>query len=298
MPINRVAWRNVHLYDASTGATLGGFYQKGSLTEATLVWILGNVLLVVEDHWTVRFRATGRTITPSSNPVVPGDYDIYSKGTIRVSDEAWFSRLISHAVSGREDAFRDGVRARDGKCVISGEVNDGALWGVWAGFQAAHVFPLEHENLWMQFNYGRWITNMDGVVGRSKINSLQNGLLMSENLHTRFDQYLFSINPDDSHKVITFMPNHWGIDGRILDPICRQPNHPDRVSDEVLRWHFRQCVLANMRGAGEPVFETDFPAGTDMMETLRAEPYGKERLEMELASRLRFMAGEGEGRAH
>ncbi|KAK9357170.1 hypothetical protein V1504DRAFT_479111 [Lipomyces starkeyi] len=123
MPINRVAWRNVHFYESSTGATLGGFYQKGSLTEATLVWILGNVLLVVEDHWTVRFRASGRIITPSSNPVVPGDYDIYSKGTIRVSDEAWYSLLISHAVSGREDTFRDGVRARDGKCVISGEVN-------------------------------------------------------------------------------------------------------------------------------------------------------------------------------
>ncbi|KAF8434904.1 hypothetical protein BGX38DRAFT_1218585 [Terfezia claveryi] len=32
---------------------------------------------------------------------------------------------------------------------------------------------------------------------------------------------------------------------------------PHRVSDEVLRWHFRQNVLANMRGAGEPVFEHD-----------------------------------------
>ncbi|KAK9388452.1 hypothetical protein V1515DRAFT_532974, partial [Lipomyces mesembrius] len=99
------------------------------------------------------------------------------------------------------------------------------------------------------------------------------------------------------HKVITFMPNHWGIDGRILDPICRNPNNPDRVSYEVLRWPFRQCVLDNMRGAGEPVFETDFPAGTDMMATLRDEPYGTERFEMELASRLTFMAEEGEVRS-
>lgn len=29
--------------------------------------------------------------------------------------------------------------------------------------------------------------------------------------------------------------------------------------DQLLRWHFRQAVLANMRGAGEPVFENDFP---------------------------------------
>jgi hypothetical protein len=86
------------------------------------------------------------------------------------------------------------------------------------------------------------------------------------------------------------------IDGRVLDPICRNPGNPDRVSDEVLRWHFRQSVLANMRGAGEPVFETDFPPGTDMMATLRAEPCGKERFEMELASRLRIMPEDDEVR--
>ena len=80
MPINRVAWRNVHIHDASTGTTLGGFYQQGSLTEATLIWILSNVLLIVEGTWTVRHRESGRTMTPSSNPVVPGDYDIYNEG--------------------------------------------------------------------------------------------------------------------------------------------------------------------------------------------------------------------------
>jgi hypothetical protein len=71
-----------------------------------------------------------------------------------------------------------------------------------------------------------------------------------------------------------------------MDYLCRQEDDPNRVSDDVLRWHFRQSVLANMRGGGEPVFETDFPDGTDMMATLYTEPYGKERFEMELASRL------------
>jgi len=107
MLINRVAWRNVYFYNASTGATLGGFHQKGSLTEATLIWIFSNVLLVVDRHWTVKHRESSRTITPSSNPVVLGDYDIYSEGksflsnimflkliclgAIQVSDEAWFA---------------------------------------------------------------------------------------------------------------------------------------------------------------------------------------------------------------
>jgi len=77
------------------------------------------------------------------------------------------------------------------------------------------------------------------------------------------------------------------VDGRTLDPVCRDPANPHRVSDQLLRWHFRQSVLANMRGAGELVFEDDFPPGTDMMGEARAGPYAEERLEMEFASRSR-----------
>jgi hypothetical protein len=80
MLANRAAWRNVYFYDASTGAALGGFYQKGSLTETTLIWAISYVLLTLEDHCTIKHRASGRIITSSSNPVVPGDYNIYSKG--------------------------------------------------------------------------------------------------------------------------------------------------------------------------------------------------------------------------
>jgi hypothetical protein len=46
-----------------------------------------------------------------------------------------------------------------------------------------------------------------------------------------------------------------------------------------------------MRGVGEPIFESDFPPGTDKMATLRDEPYGKERLEMEILSRLKTQKG-------
>jgi len=84
-----------------------------------------------------------------------------------------------------------------------------------------------------------------------------------------------------------FNADTFGLDGRVLDPVCRDPADPHHVSDELLRWHFRQCVLANMKAAGEPVFEHDFPPGTDMLRELREGPYGQERFEMELAARLR-----------
>jgi len=41
-----------------------------------------------------------------------------------------------------------------------------------------------------------------------------------------------------------------------------------------------------MRGAGEPIFEHDFPPGTDMMTEIQEGPYAQERLEMEFAVRL------------
>jgi hypothetical protein len=128
MSRDRVGWRNVHLYEASTGEALGGFFQQGSLTEANLIWILTNILLIVDRSWTIRHRGSNRKITPSSNPVVPGEYDIYSEGstfscvisaivlqltylgTIQTTDELWFARLTTHSVSGRDDAFRNGVR--------------------------------------------------------------------------------------------------------------------------------------------------------------------------------------------
>lgn len=67
----------------------------------------------------------------------------------------------------------------------------------------------------------------------------------------------------------------------------RNPGDSNRVSDEMLGWHFRQFVLANMRGAAEPVFEHDFPPGSDMLQEICEGACPVERFELELSSRLR-----------
>jgi hypothetical protein len=66
----------------------------------------------------------------------------------------------------------------------------------------------------------------------------------------------------------------------------RLSSHPERPPDQLFRWHYRQAVLANMRGAGEPVFENDFPSGSDMAGEVRDGPKAVERMEFELFSRL------------
>jgi len=118
-------------------------------------------------------------------------------GGIQVPDEQWVHRITSHNVSGLEDAFGEGIRTQDCRCVISGVVNRRAPYR-WTTFEVAHIFPLEKESLWINWGYRRWITDMDNTVDHSKINSLQNGFLLREDIHSLFDQYLISINPDVS----------------------------------------------------------------------------------------------------
>lgn len=62
--------------------------------------------------------------------------------------------------------------------------------------------------------------------------------------------------------------------------------HPERPPDELLEWHFRQAVLVNIKGSGEPIFEHDFPSGSDMLGEIRSGPKAAERMEFELFSRL------------
>ncbi|KAI5809503.1 HNH endonuclease-domain-containing protein [Peziza echinospora] len=285
MASNRSHFRNVHFYDGSNPSILlGGLIQNGSVTEANFLQMLGIVLAA--EAIRAQHRSSGHIVSVNESRLELGSYDIYCNGDIRVSDELWVHRVQSFNVSGRlEDAFRTGIRNRDGRCVITGIVNRMAPYS-WSLFEAAHIFPLGAQNLWIQWNYARWVTDMDDTVGVSKINSCQNGMLLRKDIHGEFDQYLVSVNPDDGYKVIVFGIDMLGIDGKTLDFVCRDSEDPHKVSDELLRWHFRQSVLGNMRGAGEPVFEHDFPPGTDMVKEIFEGPYAKERFELELSARL------------
>lgn len=110
------------------------------------------------------------------------------------NDELWLTRTTSMATGTRTATFCDAVRARDGECVITGlQAEDGDV-GDWVGFHAAHIFPLGHESHWIENNYDRWITVP--AVGGGSINSVQNGLLLRNDIHAVFDAYGFSINPD------------------------------------------------------------------------------------------------------
>jgi hypothetical protein len=82
---------------------------------------------------------------------------------------------------------------------------------------------------------------------------------------------------------------HFGFDseeiaGKHLDR--RFLNDPQRPSDELFRWHFRQAVLINIRDPGEPVFEHDFSPGSDIIGSTLEGPKAAEKMQYKLVSRL------------
>ena len=119
---------------------------------------------------------------------------------------------------------------------------------------------------------------------------MQNGMLLRSDIHARFDAYRFSINPGDNYKIICFSRDSFGIAGKHVDQ--QFLNDPHRPVDQLLCWHFRQAVLVNVRGLGEPAFEFDFPPGSDMMGEIMRGPKAGERMEFEVFSRLNSVAVE------
>jgi hypothetical protein len=76
-------------------------------------------------------------------------------GALSVNDEPWLTRTISHATGTHVQSFCDTIRARDGRCAISGGVVVRGHTDRWSGFEAAHIFPLAYEDHWIQHGYDR-----------------------------------------------------------------------------------------------------------------------------------------------
>ncbi|KAK9490463.1 HNH endonuclease-domain-containing protein [Lipomyces doorenjongii] len=288
MTADRSEGRDVHIFAASDPQhAIGGLWRNDTITQRTFLSML-EILIVSTTSYDVYRRSPRAKVQYTDQLLEAGDYDIESEGTIVVTDERYCPRtsstISSLSASGRLKSFTKAVRERDGRCVISGLRNPQALYGRWYGFEAAHIFPLALEAEFTAHNYRRWITNaQDGDA----LNSVQNGLLLSSIVHKLFDQYQISINPDDDYRIICFLEDFLDLSGRTVDPICRNPLDDRRVSDGLLRWHFRHAVFANMRGAGEPTFEDDFPPGSDMLGTIRNGTNAGDWMEFQLNARLR-----------
>lgn len=71
-------------------------------------------------------------------------------------------------------------------------------------------------------------------------------------------------------KLLFFQQDVYGVSGQCLRQQFLVP--PSRCSNQLLRWHFRQAVLANMRGTGDIILEHDFLPGSDMIGQILGQP--------------------------
>ncbi|KAE8130998.1 HNH endonuclease-domain-containing protein [Aspergillus pseudotamarii] len=233
---------------------------------------------------TRRYRSR-LALRPTDTRIQHGRYILtpYTPGETTVTtDDRYYPRTLSISAATRELAFRDQIRTRDGRCVITGRINRQGHVGIWTGYEAAHIFPLALDTIFQSHGFSNLITynNPPGIK------SPQNGILLRNDIHAHWDQYAIAVNPSDGYKIQSFTPETWDYHGKVLHPVCRQRGHQMAVVDALLHWHYEQAVLCNMRGAGEPTFEFDFPPGTDMMGEIRNGPQPAERMEAELFGRL------------
>ncbi|KAG4444160.1 hypothetical protein IFR05_000389 [Cadophora sp. M221] len=284
-PRDRSRGRDVHIFDArDRNTSIGGLILTAGITNANLYAMI-QIFVIFEGEYSLQNESNVTILRDNNFLLLPGNYYIISSSPIQINNETPLLRTISLQTGTRVQAFTDAVRSRDGRCVISGKIAFAHL-DFWTGFEAAHIFPLAFEGIWKDYNYGRWVLTPpdEEEIKGGKINSSQNGLLLRSDIHQLFDMYFISINPDDNYKIVCFAPDSEGIAGKYFDQ--RPLDDPQRPADQLLRWHFRQAVLTNMRGAGEPVFEHDFPPGSDIMGSILEGPKAAERMEFELFNRF------------
>lgn len=189
----RAILRDVFFSDFRDPLTLlGGLVLTPGVTNANFHTMI-DIALVVSSTYFLQ-NDNGETLQRDTRPLLPGNYYVVADGTIDVNDEAILTRTMPITTGTRIQDFRDRVRQRDGRCVVTKTENLLAAVGSWTGFEAANIFPLAYEQNWNNANCSRWITLPATQEGT--INSVQNGLLLQSNIYQLFDTYSFSINPD------------------------------------------------------------------------------------------------------
>lgn len=186
--------RNVFIYDLRDLTNLlGGLSLTPGITNSNFYDMIGVFLIIPASFFLQTDQ--GDILPRNTVALLPGNYYVVTDGdTVLVNNETVITRITSPSTGTRVRGFRDEVRARDRRCVLTKVENLLIEAGIWNAFEAAHIFPLASEQHWNENNFGRWITHLPRRGG--SINSVQNGILLRRDLHPPFDCYDVSINPD------------------------------------------------------------------------------------------------------
>jgi len=186
--------------------------------------------------------------------------------------------------------FTNRVRDRDRRCCFSGERVVGENF---VGFETAHIFPRSQTDEWAARGFARYI-NDPGIREGQEINSVQQGFLATSKFHKLFDDYQLGVNPDNGYQITDFggTDPDFTLDGQTFYVNGSAENI--QPSADLLRDHFRQCVLACMKAVAEPRdsearFDPEIhlgPGGFDLSSGYWVTADGAAQMETELFGRL------------
>ncbi|KAK2459286.1 hypothetical protein APHAL10511_008707 [Amanita phalloides] len=288
--------RNVFLRDYD-GNVLAGFWQYGSIAWSTFSTLL-NSLIQTDHQWAIfAFDETnadrhGAEQQLGSEMVLPGVYVLLRQDgrplPVVLTGERARPRQPTHsATPARQNHYRNRVRQRDGKCLVTGRT-----FANWAPLKAAHIFPRAHVDEWLKKGFRSLITDSapeTTIGGYSEIDSVQNVIMLQSDLHEMWDDYEFGVNPDDNYRITAFINGLSHVHGLVLQ-LDHIEDSTIRPLDALFRDHFLQCVLKHMKGAGEPTWDYEDAFGDGAFDLSNQDLWGsaegKERLELEFVDRL------------
>lgn len=214
--------------------------------------------------------------------------------------------------------FTSRIRERDQRCLVSGVTAQSK--GGWEEFHACHIFARAHLDLvscppsllgigpctllncctlhvvqWRAKRFASLVTDTGPSQGDAKIDSVQNGLLLLAHHHAAFDAHRFAVDVDRGYEIFDFTRDGERHGRRLLLDHLGGDDASVRPLDALLREHFWQAVLANVRGASE-IYEDEGdddwtnPDGLRMDNAaLHSTDSGRQRLELELGNRLNHL---------
>lgn len=134
-----------------------------------------------------------------------------------------------------QNKFREKLFLRDGHCLLSEDDDDESL-------VPAHIIP---------FSLGQdFLDTLTMYPRQVELFSVTNGLLLRSDLHRAYDRYRWGIfvNPEGRHFVHVFgvSTSYRGLHGKEIH--YRSRNIAKLPNIHLLRWQYRQCLMARIRG--------------------------------------------------
>ncbi|KAK6536779.1 hypothetical protein TWF281_000993 [Arthrobotrys megalospora] len=147
------------------------------------------------------------------------------------------------------------VRCRDRRCILTGKSMKQTKSGrPGAQLVCCPIYPPELRGEWIANGWPRRITDVseEVVIGKEKLCSIQNSILMDSRFSAAFTMNNFSINPKRGYKITCFRTEDYSytLDGKHaqIPQVNNRTVKDNRVSDELLYNHYKESVIINMTG--------------------------------------------------